>query len=158
MCTDEGSNLLRLFKQVLNIDLVDKFGAPSEPVSKPFDPKDVSIQPIDLFNDSLSLGEEDIVAQQEDFSPEQDEQEFVINVSENAEFSLSMDLDEEIEHYEQRQNFIASRESITLPDLSEDIDTDLTNFDFIDINAEIKRSVAEVENMTQFSKDKSCSI
>jgi hypothetical protein len=84
VCTDEGSNLLRLFKQVLNIDLVDKFGAPSEPVSKPFDPKDASILPIDLFNDSLSLGEEDIVAQQEDFSPEQDEQEFVINVSENV--------------------------------------------------------------------------
>jgi hypothetical protein len=63
-----------------------------------------------------------------------------------------MDLDEEIEHYEQRQNFIASRESITLPDLNEDIDTDLTNFDLIDINAEINRSVAEVENMTYETK------
>jgi hypothetical protein len=114
------------------------------PANNSFDPTDQKIPPIDMFNDSLTLTDEEIVEQQKSFDNDkaqfdsQAERASSQNIPQTIEFSLSMDIDEEVEYFERSHGPVANRDDITLPDLSEGIEVEFTEFDFIDINAQIK--------------------
>jgi hypothetical protein len=129
--TDEGSNLLRLFKQVLNTNLVEKFGDPVAQEINAFDTVNPTTCSFDLYDD-LYISSSDAPA---------------TNTVETSEYSLSLDLEEEIINLNLTRNCVADPQSITLPDMGDEVEFNLDG-DFIDINTEIKRAINEVEKMS----------
>jgi hypothetical protein len=88
--TDEGKNLLRLFKQVLNDDLVEKFGQ-VEGNTIPSDPVDPAIPTINgLFEDFCDESLESVDGFQQE--------EAQIQLAKVTAFSLNMEeLEEDVE-------------------------------------------------------------